>query len=226
MRLYIIRHGETDWNGAGRLQGQTDTRLNENGIRLARETAKGMENIPFDLCITSPLARARQTAEIVLGDRQIPIQEEPRIREISFGSWEGLGCRSHNYQIPVPIEEFDLFYTDPFRFTPAPDGETIEAVCARTRQFLEELMAEQSYQDKTILIATHGCALRALLNSVYPDPTDFWHHRVPPNCAVSIVEVKYSAAVKDRIPVLVESDKIYYNPSQVVDFRTGKRVEA
>ncbi len=226
MRLYIIRHGETDWNGAGRLQGQTDTRLNENGIRLARETAKGMENIPFDLCITSPLARARQTAEIVLGDRQIPIQEEPRIREISFGSWEGLGCRSHNYQIPVPIEEFDLFYTDPFRFTPAPDGETIEAVCARTRQFLEELMAEPSYQDKTILIATHGCALRALLNSVYPDPTDFWHHRVPPNCAVSIVEVKYSAAVKDRIPVLAESDKIYYNPSQVVDFRTGKRVEA
>ena len=57
MRLYIIRHGETDWNTAGRLQGQTDTRLNENGIRLAGITAEGMKDIPFDLCITSPLKK-------------------------------------------------------------------------------------------------------------------------------------------------------------------------
>ena len=66
-----------------------------------------MKDIPFDLCITSPLKRARQTAEIVLGDRKVPIVEDTRIREISFGSWEGLGCRAANFEIPVSLEEFD-----------------------------------------------------------------------------------------------------------------------
>lgn len=54
MLLYIIRHGETQWNVEGRLQGQSDTQLNENGIRLAKVTAEGMKDIPFDLGITSP----------------------------------------------------------------------------------------------------------------------------------------------------------------------------
>lgn len=69
MRLYIIRHGETQWNVEGRLQGQTDTELNENGIRLAKITAEGMKEIPFDLGISSPLTRAKKTAEIVLEGR-------------------------------------------------------------------------------------------------------------------------------------------------------------
>ena len=86
MRLYIIRHGETDWNTAGRLQGQADTQLNEKGIRLAQITAEGMKTIPFDLCITSPLKRARQTAEIILSGRPVPIWEDDRIREIGFGA--------------------------------------------------------------------------------------------------------------------------------------------
>ena len=55
MKLYIIRHGETAWNVEGRLQGQTDTELNENGVRLAKVTAEGLKNIPFDLGISSPL---------------------------------------------------------------------------------------------------------------------------------------------------------------------------
>ena len=85
MRLYIIRHGETLWNTEGRLQGKADIDLNENGVRLAKVTAKGMKDIPFDLAITSPLIRARRTAELVLGDRQVPIIEDARIQEITLG---------------------------------------------------------------------------------------------------------------------------------------------
>ena len=62
MKLYIMRHGETAWNVEGRLQGQTDTELNENGVRLAKVTAEGLKNIPFDLGISSPLRRAKHTA--------------------------------------------------------------------------------------------------------------------------------------------------------------------
>ena len=62
MLLYIVRHGETDWNTQKRLQGQADTQLNANGIRLAGITAQGMKDIPLDLGITSPLQRAKKTA--------------------------------------------------------------------------------------------------------------------------------------------------------------------
>ena len=70
MKLYIIRHGETAWNVEGRLQGQTDTELNENGVRLAKVTAEGLKNIPFDLGISSPLRHAKHTAELVLGGQK------------------------------------------------------------------------------------------------------------------------------------------------------------
>ena len=91
MKLYIIRHGETPWNAEERLQGQTDIPLNENGIRLAKITGEALKDVPFDFAISSPLKRARQTAELVLAGRQIPVLEDARIEELSFGSWEGLG---------------------------------------------------------------------------------------------------------------------------------------
>ena len=185
MKLYIIRHGETAWNVEGRLQGQTDTELNENGVRLAKVTAEGLKNIPFDLGISSPLRRAKHTAELVLAGRNVPLTTDDRLMELSFGSWEGLGCRANNFEIPS--EHFDDFYRDPFHFCPAGDGETI-------------------------LIATHGCCMRALLRNVYEDKNDFWHGGVPYNCAVSIIEVQ------NGVSTLLADNKIYYDPSDCVNF--------
>ncbi|MDD3279519.1 MAG: histidine phosphatase family protein [Lachnospiraceae bacterium] len=210
MRLYIIRHGETNWNVQGRLQGQTDIDLNENGVRLAKVTAEGMKEIPFDLGITSPLIRARHTAEIILAGRSCPILEDGRIAELSFGSWEGLGCHKDNFEIPS--DHFEDFYLKPYEFTPGEGGETIGRLCERTREFYQELIANPDYQDKTILIATHGCASRAILNNIYEDKEDFWRGHVPMNCAVNIVDVK------DKASLLVEEDKIYYSKKDCVDF--------
>ena len=89
MKLYIIRHGETSWNVERRLQGASDTDLNENGIALAAITGAAMKEIPFDCCFSSPLKRARETARLVLAGRNIPVTEDERLREISFGEWEG-----------------------------------------------------------------------------------------------------------------------------------------
>ena len=119
-----------------------------------------------------------------------------------------------NYEVPVSIERFRQFYTDPLNFEPAEDGETIAALCERTAQFWQELIGKKEYQDKTILIATHGCAVRAILRNVYEDKTDYWHGRVPANCAVNIVEVS------DGKAVLKEEDKIYYDPAAAVDYFT------
>ena len=90
MKLYIIRHGETEWNVQKRLQGVSDTNLNEKGIEMAKQTAEALKEIPFACCFTSPLKRAKDTAMYILRDRQVPVYEDARIREISFGgsvSW-------------------------------------------------------------------------------------------------------------------------------------------
>lgn len=93
MRLYLIRHGVTDWNNEKRLQGKSDIPLNAFGELLAKETGEALRDIPFDLAYTSPLIRARRTAELVIGKRSVPILDDPRIEEIGLGIYEGLICK-------------------------------------------------------------------------------------------------------------------------------------
>ncbi|QOV20607.1 histidine phosphatase family protein [Blautia liquoris] len=212
MRLYIIRHGETDWNVQGRLQGQSDTQLNENGIRLAKITAKALKDIPFDLGFSSPSSRALKTAKIILGDRNVPILTDNRLLELSFGAWEGLGCHKDNFEIPS--DHFDDFYLRPMQFIPGNGGETIPELCERTSKFYTELIHNPDYQDKTILIATHGCTVRALLQNVKEDREHFWGNGVPMNCAVNIV------SVENGVSTLRAADQVYYGEDDMTNYYT------
>ena len=106
MKLYLIRLGETDWNIVKRLQGSTDIPLNENGEAIAKETCRAMNDIHFDIIYTSPLKRAYRTAELVKGERDIPLLIDERLREISFGDYEGLISKSEGYSIPDPNFKF------------------------------------------------------------------------------------------------------------------------
>lgn len=204
MLIYIIRHGETDLNVKGVLQGWVDEPLNESGMRLARITGEKMGGIRFDGCFSSPLKRAAETARIVLeaSGNDLPIQYDDRLREISFGEAEGRRRSTLG-------EQGRRFFEEPFRYEPFPGGESIEQVCARTQGFLKELLLRDD--GKTYLLSTHGCALRAMLNYLYEDPSDFWHMHVPYNCAVSIVEGRNGQGR------LVGDDVIYYDRSQIVD---------
>lgn len=210
MRLYVIRHGETVWNTQGRLQGRTDIELNENGVRLARITGEALRDVPFDLAISSPLKRAVDTARLVLGTRELPIRTDARIQEIGFGEWEGLCCRGDGYNIPS--DEFSKFFKEPWSYEPPAGGESIAQICERTRDFYEELLRTEEYQDKTILIAAHGCSTRAFLHNVYEDKQDFWHRTVPPNCAVNILEILGGEAR------LLEEDRVYYDRGEIKNF--------
>ena len=87
--LYIIRHGRTDWNDRHKLQGRTDMPLNEEGRRMAEEAREAYRDVHFDVCFCSPLIRAKETAEILLRGRDVPIQYDDRLMEMSFGSYEG-----------------------------------------------------------------------------------------------------------------------------------------
>ena len=90
MKILVTRHGQTSWNVLGKIQGQTDIELNETGRIQARETGESIKNEDIDLIITSPLKRARETAEIINKNFNVNIIEDRRLMERCFGEYEGL----------------------------------------------------------------------------------------------------------------------------------------
>lgn len=204
MKMYIIRHGQTPWNARKCLQGRSDVDLNENGIYLAELTGKALRDVTFDMAFTSPLIRAKHTAQCILAGREVPIIEDERLIEISFGIYEGCCYAEENRQ--VPQQWIENFFHAPQDYVAAPGGESLDDVEKRTRDFMEDICSQKELQDKTILVSTHGCALRGLLNSIREsNREDYWHGGVSKNCAVSIVTCN-----RGEKPVLVEENHIYY----------------
>lgn len=204
MKIYLIRHGETDWNKLRRLQGQADIPLNEFGRQLARETEPALRDVPFDRVYTSPLKRARETAELVTAGRNLPIIEEPRLKEMGFGEFEGLCCREEGWNIPDP--GFRDFFNAPEKYRPPKGGESFQQVSDRLESFLKELYATEELQDKTVLLSTHGAALCGILRLIKKNPMErYWDGGVHKNCAVTIVEVK------DGKATILQEAVTYYN---------------
>lgn len=204
MRIYMIRHGETDWNKERKVQGSADIPLNDYGIYLAEETAKGLKDVEFDIAYTSPLIRAKKTAEIILAGRDVPLIEESALREMDFGVYEGMCC-SGEHRAPGSTE-FNKFFTDTGHFVPAEGGETVQELLGRTGRFLEELNHNTELADKKVLLSTHGAAMTALLNCIKGnrEPGNFWAEDVPPNCGVTIVDVE------EGVPRITEENLVFY----------------
>ncbi len=204
MLIYILRHGETALNSKGVMQGRLNEPLNQSGRDLAEMTGRAIKGIHFDCCISSPLARAKETAKIILREsgNDIPIKLDDRIIEIDFGDME-------EKKITEMGEEGHKFFYDPFHFAGFPNGETIQDVCNRTQEFLKELIARDD--GKTYLISTHGCAMRGMVNYLSENPADYWLGHAPYNCSFTIVEAEGGKA---RI---TDIDRVYYDLSLIVD---------
>ena len=199
-----MRHGETALNVQKVMQGRIDEPLNENGRELARLTGRGMTGIRFDHCISSPLMRAKETAAIILKEtgNDIPIELDERIHEISFGIMEGKTLEEMG-------EEGVRLFRNPFLFSGFPRGERISDVCKRTQAFLKELIARDD--GKTYLVSTHGCSLRAMVNYLKEDPSDFWGGHAPYNCSFTIIDSENGEAK------IVGWDQVFMDESLVVD---------
>ena len=202
MKIYFVRHGETDWNKERKIQGQVDIPLNEFGRHLARETAKGLRDVPFDVYFTSPLGRARETAQIILQGRDVPILEDKRILEMNFGVLEGKCCSKEGWDVP---DSFQMFFDDPVHYQAPEGGEDFQAVRKRTGDFLNWLFAQEQYRDSTVLVTTHGAAMAGLLNNLKKKPlAEYWGVGVHKNCGVTEVDV-----TDGRIDIISEN-KVYY----------------
>ena len=155
MKFYIIRHGQTNWNKKGKIQGKTDIELNEEGIEQAREATKKLENCDIDVIISSPLKRARKTAEIINETKNVPIIFKEELEERGFGEFEG------KIRKEIHDEILDSQILANYSLNKEYKGvETIRSLCDRVWGLIEELKKE--YVDKNILLVTHGGVTRAI----------------------------------------------------------------
>ena len=169
--LYIMRHGKTDWNERHKIQGRTNIPLNDVGRQMAREAAEEYRDVHFDVCYCSPLVRARETAEILLAGRDVPIVYDDRLVEMCFGIYEGI---ENSFSIPdCPINEF-FFHPENYN-VPVENGESIDELMARTGAFLEEVVEPDLKAGKDVLIVGHGAMNSAIVCQVKNRPrSEFW----------------------------------------------------
>ncbi|MBR6458835.1 MAG: histidine phosphatase family protein [Actinomycetaceae bacterium] len=217
MLLYLIRHGETQLNRERRLAGWTDVPLNENGRELAHVTGKALAETHFDAAFSSPLMRAFETARIILSHNtasspDLPITIDERLKEINFGTWEALSTGKNDSELPVSHEEYKNFFINPREYHPWEGGETVDDVIKRAGDFLRDISSRPELAEANVLVAMHGLSMRAMLQHVYEDTSDFWHGRVPPNLAVNIVQARSGNYT------LLEDDIVYYDESLIPDY--------
>ncbi len=204
MKIYLFRHGETEWNKDRRLQGQSDVPLNAFGRELAEETARALERegVVFDRAFSSPLSRALETARILTAGRNISLETDRRLMEMNFGAYEGSAFDPPKKDPAHPLHDF---LCRPEAYVPAAGAESFGEVMARARNFLEEKILPLEGSCGTVLVAAHGAFNRCLLGTVRNMPLeDFWKVGLP-NCAVSILSMEAG-----KFTVLEES-RIYYD---------------
>ena len=143
--IYVVRHGETEWNAMNKVLGRTDMPLNDTGIQQAHEIASALKDLNIEVFLCSPLIRARQTADVISGETGIDYKVDERLIEQDFGSFEG-------------VYRYDEAYQNAKReyFARYPGGESFFDLAARVFPLIKEL------EGKDALLVTHGGICRVI----------------------------------------------------------------
>ena len=177
--LYIMRHGKTDWNEKHKIQGRTDIPLNDEGRKMAAAAAEEYKDIHFDICFCSPLIRAKETAQIFLSARNIPIIYDDRIMEMCFGTYEGI---ENSFAIDdCPI---NTLFKKPDKYVTVEGGESFEELFARTGEFIDNVVMPQVNSGKDILIVGHGAMNCSIIAKFRGTPLDKFWDGMTDNCQV------------------------------------------
>ncbi len=152
MKIYITRHGQTEWNALGKLQGRKDIELNEVGRKQAEMTRDKLKNEKVDLIISSSLKRAKQTAEIINKEFNVDILEDERLVERGYGDFEGITKieLKEMKKKDSRIDEACNYIKNISMY----NMETMQDLCKRIYDFLDEITTK--YKDENVLIVTHG----------------------------------------------------------------------
>ena len=220
-RIYIVRHGETEWNAEGRIQGHTDIGLSDRGREQARFTARRLAEVPFAVAYSSDMSRTRDTARIILGEGDIPLHSVPELREYHKGVFEGLTVQQYRQRYP---EQYRASLVNDPDFAPT-GGETIRQSTARLTEFVaglglvpgigpgsgsesdsasasasdsgsdSGLKSEGLRPEDDVLIVGHGGSLRSCIVALLQLPLEANWKFVMQNCALSVIHTYPDNAV-------------------------------
>ena len=172
LKLYIVRHGQTEWNVLEKFQGQLNSPLTPEGIEKVKETAKELKNVNFEAGYTSQMGRTIATAEMILennkyeqektSDQKLKLQKLPELNEIHFGEWQGLTFKETF--VKYPKEAHNYFYDVKNYNAKNIKGEELKVGLERFLKGLEKIREEQ--KSGNILIVTHGTVLELFFNHI------------------------------------------------------------
>ena len=168
LKLYIVRHGETEWNVIKRFQGQLNTPLTEKGMEKLRKTGKKLENVLFDEVYTSELGRTVASAEIILNEnrgyknKKRELQKLAELNEVYFGVWQGLTYEE--VFLKYPEEGNNYFYNVKNYKAENVEAEKLEDALERFLKGINKIL--DSHESGNILVVTHGTVFEMFMNYV------------------------------------------------------------
>jgi broad specificity phosphatase PhoE len=180
--LWMIRHGQTDWNLDGRLQGQLDVPLNETGLEQARNMAATLQGKKFSALYSSDLMRARQTAEFVSAVVNLPIKFDKRLREISQGQFEGM-------LFSEVMLKFEDALADRSRnpvHSKLPGGESVAELTVRFKECIDEIACLKTTEP--VLVVAHGLAIATILCQARGYPMETVYSHIQENATAEVIE--------------------------------------
>jgi alpha-ribazole phosphatase len=179
--LWLVRHGQTNWNLEGRYQGQSDQPLNDTGLAQAHKLAEELDPDTFSAVFSSDLKRARQTAEVLANRLNLPIKLDPRLREIHQGEWEGV---LFSELVSRYAEEMERRRSDPLSARP-PGGESVAEVSARVWAAADDIAS--LYSGQTVIVVSHGLSIATLIARGRDIPLKQVYSLIPENTRPEVI---------------------------------------
>ena len=175
--IYITRHGESQWNLEGKVQGVTDIPLTPKGIEQARQLARKIKEtgIKIDEVLYSPLSRAADTAKIIAEENGLPLTLETRLIEQNFGEYEGHEWKKHPGVFHEAKKQFASDYNG---------GESMLRLAQRIYNLLDELKSRSNTENKTFLLVTHGGIARMIHSYFYSETNEEFSSTETGNCEI------------------------------------------
>jgi len=184
-RVYLVRHGETEWNTIMKAQGHTDVPLSDNGRRQADYLGKRLAREKFEGLYASDLKRARETAAIISKHLQhncLEIETLPELRELNFGRWEGMTMQD---VAKFFDDDYQRWWENPVSVR-TPGGETMAELAERCLGALKQIV--QRHREGNVLVVSHGGPIRIIIASVLEmDLNKYWRLRMD-NASLSIID--------------------------------------
>lgn len=196
MKIYVTRHGETEWNKQGRMQGWKNSNLTEKGVDNAIKLGKSLNHIDFDYIYCSPLGRAIDTAKYIRGDKNTEITIIESLKEMGFGVYEGM--ENEKVKELYRLQQYN-FWNKPHLYETI-EGEKFEELIQRVNQVLNHII--NTTTGENVLVVTHTLVIKALYLIIKNRSLeDFWKPPFMYDTCLSVLEVQGT-----KIEIIIEAD--------------------